>query len=118
MVLPSEEKEYAPFENTLKSQLAPLSVEVSMPVFCAAKSFVPARPKDLVPVKANCSTTSHEAPSSVDLQMKLSSATMIALSLTNISPPFSMGEGTTCHVFPLSVDRHTPLPPRPRPTVA
>src|SRR6266516_7910431 len=112
MVLPTPEKEYTPFENALKVQVPPLSVEVSIPVVCAANSFVPARAKELIPVKANCSTTSHEAPSSVDLQMKLSSATMIALSLTIIFPPFSMGDDTTCHVLPLSVDRHTPLPPR------
>src|SRR5437762_12735721 len=88
MILPFEEREYAPFENRLKSQVSPLSVEVSMPAFSAAKSLVPARAKELTPVKANCSTTSQEAPSSVDLQMKLSSATMIALSLTIISLHF------------------------------
>ena len=118
MILPFEEREYAPFENRLKSQVSPLSVEVSMPTFSAAKSLVPARAKELTPVKANCSTTSQEAPSSIDLQMKLSSATMIALSLTIIFPPFSMGDDTTCHVLPLSVDRHMPLPPTPRSTVA
>src|SRR5438477_11858219 len=118
MMLPFEEKEYAPFENRLKSQDSPLSVEVASPAFSAAKSLVPARAKELTPVKANCSTTSQEAPSSVDLQMKLSSATMIALSLTIILPPFSMGDDTPCHVLPLSVDRHMPLPPIPRSTVA
>ena len=41
--------------------------------------------------------------------MKLSSATMIALSLTMASPAFVMIEGTTCQVFPLSVDRARPL---------
>jgi hypothetical protein len=41
--------------------------------------------------------------------MKLSSATMIALSLTIDSPAFVMMEGTTCHVFPLSLDRAIPL---------
>jgi hypothetical protein len=72
------DKEYAPSENALKVQLAPLSVDVSMPVVDAPNNFVPALAKELMPVRANCSTTSHEAPSSVDLQMKLSSATMIA----------------------------------------
>src|SRR5437588_3820799 len=109
MILPFEEREYAPFENRLKSQVAPLSVEVSMPAFSAAKSLFPARAKELIPVKANCSTTSHEAPSSVDLQMKLSSATMIALSLTKDSPASCIGEGTICQVLPLSVDRAMPL---------
>src|SRR5437762_10768567 len=111
MVLPTPENEYTPFENALKVQVPPLSVEVSIPVLCAANSFVPALAKELVPVKANCSTTSHETPSSNDLQIKLSSATMIALSLTNILSPFFIGEGTSCHVFPLSLDRKTPPPP-------
>ena len=34
---------------------------------------------------------------------------MIALSLTMDSPAFVMMEGTTCQVFPLSVDRAMPL---------
>jgi hypothetical protein len=41
--------------------------------------------------------------------MKLSSATMIASSLTMDSPASVMMEGTTCQVFPLSVDRAMPL---------
>src|ERR1044071_1948705 len=109
MVLPTPEKEYTPFENALKVQVPPLSVEVSIPDMAAANNFVPALAKEWIPVKANCSTRSHEAPSSNDLQMKLSSATMIALSLTNILSPFLMGEGSSCHVFPLSLDRATPL---------
>src|SRR5437763_16199002 len=98
MMLPFEEKEYAPFENRLKSQGSPLSVEVSMPAFSAAKSLVPARAKELTPVRANGSTTSQEAPSSVDVQMQLSSATMIALSLTSVVPTSSMVDDTTGHV--------------------
>jgi hypothetical protein len=41
--------------------------------------------------------------------MKLSSATIIASSLTMDSPAFVMIEGTTCHVLSLSVDRAMPL---------
>src|SRR5262245_32732551 len=80
-----------------------------MPVRAAPNNFVPALAKAPMPVSANCSTTSQFMPSSVDRQMKLSSATMIALSLTMDSPAFVMMEGTTCQVFPLSVDRATPL---------
>src|SRR5689334_153523 len=80
-----------------------------MPVAAAPNNFVPALAKELIPVSANCSTTSQLAPSSVERQMKLSSATMIALSLTMDSPASVMIEGITCHVFPLSVDRATPL---------
>src|SRR5205807_2451822 len=109
MVVPFPEKEYTPSENGLKVQVPPLSVEVSIPDVSAANSFVPALAKDCMPVKANCSTSSHESPSSNDLQMKLSEATMIALSLTNILSPLSMGEATSCHVFPLSLDRAMPL---------
>src|ERR1051325_304963 len=109
MVLPTAEKEYAPFENGSKFQLAPLSVDVSIPEFDAPNNFVPARAKELIPVKLNCSTTSQLAPSSVERQMKLSSATIIALSLTIDFPASVMIDGTTCHVFPLSVDRAVPL---------
>src|SRR6266480_4860693 len=80
-----------------------------MPVLAAPNNFVPALAKEPMPVSANCSTTSQLAPSSVERQMKLSSATMIALSLTMDSPASVMMEGTTCHVFPLSLDRATPL---------
>src|SRR2546430_5802116 len=119
MVVPFPEKEYTPSENGLKVQVPPLSVEVSIPDVCAANSFVPALPKELVPVKANFSTRSHEAPSSNDLQMKLSEATMIALSLTNILSPLSIGEASSCHVFPLLLDRAMPLlkPPLAQKTV-
>src|SRR5207248_9843457 len=57
------------------------------------------------------STSSHEAPSSTDLQTKLSEATIIALSLTNTLFPLSIGPPKSCHVFPLSVDRKKPNPP-------
>src|SRR2546428_10165437 len=107
MVLPTPEKEYSPFENGLKVHVPPLSVEVSIPEVSAANSFVPALAKDCTPVKANCSTRSHEAPSFNVLQIKLSSATMTASSLPNILSPFLIGEGTSCHVFPLSLDRKT-----------
>src|SRR5436190_294864 len=110
MVLPTPEKEYTPFENALKVQVPPLSVEVSIPDMAAANSFVPALAKEWMPVKANCSTSSHESPSSNVLQIKLSSATMTASSLPNILSPFLVGEGTSCHVFPLSLDRKTPPP--------
>src|SRR5438067_13934531 len=80
-----------------------------MPVLAAPNNFVPALAKEPMPVSANCSTTSQLAPSSVERQMKLSSATMIALSLTMDSPASVMMEGTTCQVYPLSVDRATPL---------
>jgi hypothetical protein len=50
-VLPSDEKENAPSEKKLKVQLAPLSSEVDMPVVSAANNLVPARPKELTPVK-------------------------------------------------------------------
>ena len=53
---------------------------------------------------------SYEAPSFNDLQMKLSEATMIALSLRIALPPFSMGEGISCQHF-IDVDRETPLLP-------
>src|SRR5437868_5046234 len=100
MMLPFEEKEYAPFENRLKSQVSPLSVEVSMPAFSAAKSLVPARAKELTPVKANCSTTSQEAPSSSDLKMKLSASTILSS-----RPLVGLQE------VPLSVDLKTLLKP-------
>src|SRR5215208_3297002 len=80
-----------------------------MPVLAAPNNFVPALAKEPIPVSANCSTTSQLIPSSVERQMKLSSATMIALSLTMALPAFVMMEGTTCQVFPLSVDRAIPL---------
>src|SRR6267143_915113 len=110
MMAPFEEKVATPPENGLKVQLPPLSSEVIIPVPDAANNLVPALAKELIPVKANCSTRSHESPSSNDLQMKLSSATMIAFPLTNILSPFSIGEATSCHVFPLSLDRQRPLP--------
>ena len=80
-----------------------------MPVLAAPNNFVPALAKEPMPVSANCSTTFQLIPSSVERQMKLSSATMIASSLTMASPAFVMMEGTTCQVFPLSVDRAMPL---------
>src|SRR6266550_1294863 len=109
MVLATAESELAMSENGSNVQLAPLSVEVSRPPPDAPNNFVPALAKELMPVRANCSTTSQLAPSSVERQMKLSSATMIALSLTMDSPASVMMEGTTCHVLPLSVERATPL---------
>ena len=108
MVLPTPEKEYTPFENALKVQVPPLSVEVSIPDMAAANNFVPALAKEWIPVNANCSTRSHEAPSVNDLQIKLSEATMIALSLTSILSPLSMGEATSCQVFPLLLDSCNP----------
>src|SRR4029450_9738265 len=90
-------------------QLAPLSVDVWMPLLAAPNNFVPALAKEPMPVSANCSTTSQLMASSVARRMKLSSATIIALSLTTDSPAFVMMEGTICQVFPLSVDRATPL---------
>src|SRR4051812_45305842 len=109
MVLATAESELAMSENGSNVQLAPLSVEVSRPPPDAPNNFVPALAKELMPVRANCSTTSQLAPSSVERQMKLSSATMIALSLTRDSPASVMMEGTTCQVFPLSVERAMPL---------
>src|SRR5205807_2392232 len=110
IVLPFAEKEFTAFEKVVEVQLAPLSVEVRMTVPSAANSFVPALANELTPLRANCSATSQEAPSSGDRQMKLSSAMMIASALTNILFPSEMGEATSCQLFPLSVDRKTELP--------
>src|SRR5947207_193623 len=110
-MLPSEERDDTPLEKGLEFQLPPLSMDVQMTDPPAANSFVPTRLKELMPARTNFSTRAHEAPSSKDLQMKLSEETMIALSLTNTWFPLSIGPPRSSHVFPLSLDRKKPNPP-------